>query len=105
ARESQNPTRWGSPLLRKRRIPRAGVFHRSGIAESNALEMSTTRELRNLTRGDSPPPRNGRIPRGGELHRSGIAQCPDEGRALHRKARIPRRSQSQRLRKPTDNAH
>src|SRR5699024_11402166 len=84
ARESQNPTRWGSPLLRKRRIPRAGVFHRSGIAESNALEMSTTRELRNLTRGDSPPPSNGRIPRGGEYHRSGIAKSTRQGRPLPR---------------------
>src|SRR5699024_10441128 len=70
--KKQSTARWRVPSLRNCRISRAGAVHRSGIAESHALEASTAQESQNLTRGASPTPRSRRIPRAGWLHRSRI---------------------------------
>src|SRR5699024_8343112 len=72
--EMQNPTRGRGPPLRKCRIPRAGEVHRSGNAESHALEGSTTREIQKPTCWSRPPLGKCRILRAGTVHRSRIAE-------------------------------
>src|SRR5699024_12505059 len=67
-------TRGSRPPLRNCAFPRAGEFHRPGIAELYARESSIAQELRISTRGKVPPLRNRRTLRAGVVHRSRIAE-------------------------------
>ena len=64
-------TRGNGPPLRNSGIPRAGMVHRSGIAESHVRERSIAQELQNPTRGSAPSLKNSRI------LRAGVVQLPE----------------------------
>jgi len=63
-----------APSPRKRKFLRAGVVHRSEIAEPHAQERPTAWESPNPTRRSVPSLRNRQISRAGTFHRSEIAE-------------------------------
>src|SRR5699024_8179501 len=70
----RNLVRWSHPSPSNHKIPRAGEFHRSEIAEFYAQEYSTAQKLHKSTRGKRPALGKCRIPRAGTVHRSETAE-------------------------------